>query len=441
MQKSFAIMRRLTKAKVLDKLYEEDATAAPPPSSPLYKEMIKSDHKNSETKFNARASLSLMLVDTARKLANQTEPVASAFFTMADSLLNVCYGPKNASGTMTTIRKATPAPYKKFAYTLMTMPEEETKAEGKAYAEKTIEDQKNTIPFDVKSVFDIQTELLNSDNKFKWVLAAILACGARFIEVVNPIYKFEAAPDSKNEIIQTGVAKGWSIKKTGADGKEDDESQQERNLQKTVQKPIIGEPTHINVEKFLALLKKIRKNFKTAGRTNKQITASYNGTLNKHVVRAFDGFDSGAIGHTSHMCRKMYATIAIELYKPDGVSPSSYAARILGHDGLNTQFIYTRFEIKRRTAADQTATVARLESKVEELQSTVSDIKEENKATSSSEAHLLRREPHSRDGDAAKLDRLKERIAELQAAGRRPTVALLKTLGFGSRVISALRSA
>lgn len=436
MQKVFAMMTRLTKPKVLDKLYAESANAPPPATSPLYKEMIKfTNYRKPETKFNARVSLKLALVDTASKL--NTEPVARNFFKMSDSLINVCFGFKNASKTMTAVRKATPAEYKELAYTLMTMPLEQTMQEGKAYAEKTVEDQKNTILIDVKPVFDIQIKLLKSSNKFDWVLAAQLACGARFIEVISPKYKFAAAPDSKNEIIQVGVAKGSSVKKKDADGKEEDESQQDKNMRKVVQKPVIGEPTHINQELFLALIKKIRKNFKTAGKTNEQITASYNNTLNEHAVAAFEGFDSGGIKHTSHLCRKLYVTIAIQIYKPDGVSPSSYASRILGHDGLNTQFIYTRFEVRRQTAADQTATVARLESKVQELQNTVAEVKEADHSTQDS--YLLRKEPHSRDGEAAKLQRLRERIGELTEAGRRPTVALLKTLGFGARIITKLR--
>lgn len=442
---SLAILRAERDTKVPGKV--KDRNPRPTKDSPLYaamQDLETSDEeraKGSDRKaWNARSKFQELVLGWASMLGRATPAkleYAKKCFQKLNVIIPATFKQAGFSTFISEIRKAVPTAY--LASCKENLHEEYSAIKGRKDAEvkKQTKNQHNLIEIDPKQVYDIQIKTLNSNEPHDWVVAAMLAAGCRYIEILNPEFKFAEAPDSKREIIQHGVAKG----KLGAS---------ETMLDMKVRKPIVGNPTHMNPKTFLALIKSIRMSFNIKGKDgkqleNKKITSRHNGQTNKYLKKAFEGFNSGDIKHTSHLCRKLYTVLAFDEFgqfiknETGGtVSPSAYASDILGHQNSETQRAYTRFKVKNSggtTSPESAATVARLESKVEALQNTVSAIQENDTATQ--DAHLLRKDPKRRDGDAAKFARLGRRIAELRAAGKTIDSTVLKSIGYGSDTVNA----
>lgn len=248
------------------------------------------------------------------------------FFKAIDKLIKMIYKNENTSEKIfTKIRKIIKDKYnddseiyKKSIY-IMGMSQERSIQKKKEYSLKVKDagmNRNNLKPIYDDEIYEIIKKGISSSKIFDKIIAVMLACGSRSVEVMR--VSNYSKTDNDNFIEIKNIAKN--------------------NDNKIIVRPLI----YLKADQVIKTVNHIRKYLLLKERTNEQLTSSYNTTLNKSMKKLFSD-DS----LTSHKCRYIASNLAYLLYGKDS-TPNIYIQQYLGHKNGNTSRTYQSINVKLR---------------------------------------------------------------------------------------------
>lgn len=291
---------------------------------------------------------------------------------------------------------------------------EETKRRNREYIEKVARNAGDVSLISKEDYVDLFKKVYKSDNIYDLIIAAIMASGSRFIEIMN-IANYMRDPSNENYVIQTGIAKAAEGDKM------------------KIKKPIL----FIKVSKFLHIMDKIRGEFdeKIAGKSNEEITSAFNGNVNRRLQEITDG-KLGQI--TTHKLRAAYGSMAYEEYGNEKETLHKFLSRVLGHNkhNITTAASYANTKVISGKGAElEDDKKNEIEEKEEDKEKAklVARIKELEEITKS----LLGGKVEEKSRDEAKNIIIHNASKEIRESGKRVTYsALRQKTGYGSSTIA-----
>ena len=161
-----------------------------------------------------------------------------------------------------------------------------------------------------------------------------------------------------------------------------------------------------------------------------------------------------------HYTRAIYAQMAFVQYGPVGMSQTYYISQVLGHkeNSLTTSLSYQTFAIRRKLKEDDPDLVSKITNLEVQFDHFVKEHKKKKRSRSRSRSRspnlepaekmvrftnkqgvsiTLKKQPARRESQEARMARLRAVVAELEAAGIKPTYRAVSSLGFGGRSVHA----
>lgn len=292
----------------------------------ILKRALKEDKEENREKWTLLStvtSLSLPLFDYFKRKDKALEPLLEAFKAIIPALTSS----KDSNITyFATIKKHAKQIFgpesPQFEYIRKFLITPQTKIRNKRYNKNVARNLSRVKILSSKTYYDAFVQAYKNDKFTYKVIAAAMASGARFIEIMK-IGDFKLDPEGENYIVQRGVAKS------------------RQGEAKIIEKPIL----FIKPKSFLRLIREIRakvsEDFEDSA-TNEEITARYNGAVNSRLKDLFPEDKSISL----HQLRAIYGFIAFDEYGQDDETLQGFLARVLGHDEQNIQTAAAYSKIK-----------------------------------------------------------------------------------------------
>lgn len=280
----------------------------------------------------------------------------------------------------------------------------------------------------LSTLYSVLDKTRSSDDWNDRVIFVQLSVGSRFIEVIK--ISDYIAIDDPHVIKIVGTAKS-------------------EEKEKEIIKPII----HGLASDVIQAVEFIRDNmtFKKHAQTNAQLTNALSKTVMVRIQKLF-GIKLG-----THDLRKIYGNASFYLFaQKSKTSLNGWLNKVLGHieGNLETSLHYSTINIiddipkmdaeTKEAMHEVKSAVERGEAKQEQVEDNLEVVNDDlnivelkNRDGQKSYFKKLPRKP--RLSQEAKKDRLFEAISKLTSNGIKATYAVLKKLGFGSRIITAAR--
>ena len=275
--------------------------------------------------------------------------------------------------------------------------------------------KKDMIPLSRKKFFSVLKETSESKTYVKAIIAVQMATGLRSIEAMNPEITFKKS-ERINFVIQMGVMKG---KKSNTTTVEDIE----------IDKPLLG----ITFKQLMTLKRNITTTQKDSKRTIQEISQRNNKQLNETVSKLLGK------GMTSHKLRGSYVAMAYDIY--GGLTPkNAYIQSLLGHKMMETSLSYMNVKLTDVDVEQEIKDLRRTDAAQQvEIDALKGDVKaaEAPQVAVEAKAPVFAKNIKKRDGQT--YNRMVATIANMRAAGVKPTVRELRKLGYGGKLAGKAR--
>jgi len=260
---------------------------------------------------------------------------------------------------------------------------------------KVIVKNNNIMKINYTKILKLQHFLKNSIHWTDKVILFGLSTGARFVEILDKNTSIFTECKKANHIIQEGVAKA-------------------RDTKKDYIKPVL----FVTVEEVLKLNTDIRNEIEDIKMNKKQLTARYSRKANNRLRELLNKFSFNIPPEECHfhILRRIYANCAFETYgKKTDMSYPVYIQTCLAHNGTGALLSYSNIRLL-------------FDNEEKENKENTEDIKESyrNIKTRGAKAKVVR------------LQLLQKLIKQLKKEELPINYKILKSYGYGSRVISII---
>ncbi len=283
--------------------------------------------------------------------------------------------------------------------------------------------------FTMQEVYDAIDATSQSSNPIDNIIAVMLACGSRMIEVIK-ISEYSIPASSSSDPVGyiriKGLAKGT------------DSNPEETNA--TVVRPLV----RISPDMLMALVQNIRSVHDFKRLSNTAATGKVNNAVNQVLKPMFK--------HkiTSHKCRYLYASLAWQLYG-GGTPQAEYIRELYNHRSADTTLTYLQYEVavpKFHVPEELRAKVGELEVNTKGLKQEQEQLKQEVKEVAIElnrgieEANVVDVQfpqflntKRLRLSSEAKMDRLRRLDQALYDVGIHASQRTFKKYGYGSTTV------
>jgi hypothetical protein len=344
----------------------------------------------------------------------------------------VMKGDKSIEGAYKLIRKIYIAKWGKqsniadLSMTLLRFDQKKWKSNKQTADAKVADKNRNPLFFSEIEIYRAMDISKASNDYAMLALGCEMAIGGR----MNEILGFSEYTESKEH---PGWLKQFKISKQKTD----------EDTNKSVDKPLV----YYTHDEFFSMLKELRKQVKLKKKDNQtyeEFSRSVNGKINREVKKMFVG-NENLDEITSHMMRKLYATMSYSLYG-SAMSESGWLNTVLAHqrDSVSVAANYSVVKITSKLDKSSAGVANKVSELVAQNKSTdaaitnladdVENMKESiNKTGVAITQVSIPRNIRLRDGKAG--DRLKITVAAMEAKNVKITSLKLRALGYGSRIV------
>ena len=292
--------------------------------------------------------------------------------------------------------------------------------------------------FTMQQVYDAIDLTANSTDPIDNIIAIMLACGSRMVEVLKISDYSVPKSSSSSEDVKVEQIKIYKLAKLR--GANDDETAEGIDYV-TVIRPLL----RISADQLVGLVENVRSAYDFQAMSNKTATQKVNAAVNKVMKTLF------SIPITGHKCRYLWASLAWQLYGKS-VPQAEWVREMYRHASADTTLAYLAYEVaipKFHVPEELRARVGGLEVDTVNLKEEQKQLKEEVKNVEQelnkqiTEASLvdlrfpeLANTKRLRLSSAAKLERLRKLDQKYHDVGVRMTQKMAKKYNYGSSVIS-----
>jgi len=305
----------------------------------------------------------------------------------------------------------------------------ERKKMDKSDLKRLKKNAENQTEIDITDILDLLLKTSKSHDMLDRIIAVMLACGMRKIELLNDdisTFSIIKSNDYRNGwMSQKGIAKQLAY----------------NGDELIIEYPIIG----ISGENVMRLINRIRREFNTNPsviKFRKKIKnkEELNGVLgsihtyNKHLCAMVRELipQANKVYSKTHLLRRIYGNIAYDLIginlKPSKTR-NSFLQDILGHTSQAMSLHYNTVRILNNKNIDLKASLKRFDDSKNDIKNDII----ENDVIESGE---IRIRVGRRENEKEKAQRIKNLIEEMKLKGKSITHRNVKVYGFGSNAIS-----